>query len=244
MVTLHSTRRLSPPGERPRRAALPGMIGRGTLRSDDSSWFEGWRPRGGRVIGMGLRRLAAALLAALLAMAMRGGAGAAATPATWQAWVHLPGVFDLAGPLRDGRVVAAAAGHLELIAPDGSIAAFADGPGGYSGAAGPEAYIALSPGLQDSADGCRFAADDLFVRDLGAVPGVIRVTPDGHAGAFASVPAAKTLTGIAFDTVGRFGHRLLVAGPAAHGDGSVVAAMDCRGRVTMVASGLPVFEGG
>jgi hypothetical protein len=193
---------------------------------------------------MGPRPLAAALLAALPAVALGGGAGAAAAPATWQAWAHLPGVFDLAGPLRDGRVVAAASGHLKLIAPDGSIAAFADGPGGYAGADGPEAYIALSPGLQDSADGCRFAAEDLFVLDLGTVPGVIRVTPDGHAGAFASVPAAKTLSGIAFDTVGRFGHRLLVAGPSAHGDGGVVAAVDCRGRVTTVASGLPVFEGG
>jgi hypothetical protein len=190
------------------------------------------------------RHLAAAVLSALLATGMRGGSGAAAAPATWQAWVHLPGVFDLAGPRKDGMVVAAAAGHLKLIAPDGAVAAFAEGSGGYAGTDGPEAYIALSPGLQDTADGCRFAADDLFVLDLGAVPGVIRVTPDGHAGAFAAIPVAKTLSGIAFDTVGRFGHRLLVAGPAAHGDGTVVAAVDCRGRVATVASGLPVFEGG
>jgi hypothetical protein len=189
------------------------------------------------------RHLASAVLAALLAAGIPA-AGAAATPATWQAWVHLPGVFDLAGPRHDGRIVAAASGHLRLIAPDGGIAPFADGPGGYAGPDGPEAYIALSPALQDSADGCSFAADDLFVLDLGPVPGVIRVTPDGQAGAFASIPAAKTLSGIAFDTVGRFGHRLLVAGPAAHGDGTLIVAVGCNGRVATVATGLPVFEGG
>jgi hypothetical protein len=73
---------------------------------------------------------------------------------------------------------------------------------------------------------------------------VIRISPGGHATAFASVPAAKTLSGIVFDTGGRFGHRLLVAGPATGGDGMVVAAIDCRGGVTTVGHGLPVFEGG
>lgn len=186
----------------------------------------------------------AALLGLLLALGMGGAPSTAASPATWQSWRHLPGVFDLAGPRSDGTVVAAAAGHLALIAPDGAITPFAGGPGGYAGSDGQEAYIALSPGLADAAGGCGFARDDLFVLDLGAVPGVIRVSPDGHAAAFASVPAAKSLSGIVFDGAGRFGHRLLVAGPATRGDGSVVAAVDCRGRVTMVASGLPVFEGG
>jgi hypothetical protein len=184
---------------------------------------------------------AAGALAALAASWAVAGV-VAAPPATWQAWQHLPGVFDLAGPRPDGTVVAAAAGRLYQIAPDGRISPFADGPQGYRGTDGAEAYIALSPGLAGS--GCRFASGDLFVLDLGAVPGVIRVSPDGHAGAFASVPAARTLSGIAFDTGGRFGHRLLVAGPASQGDGMVVAAIDCRGGVTTVGHGLPVFEGG
>jgi hypothetical protein len=189
------------------------------------------------------RRLAAAAaFAAVVATTAPAGMGAAG-PATWRAWEHLPGVFDLAGPRPDGTVVAAAAGRLYLIAADGRISPFADGPGGYRGGVGPEAYIALSPpGLQGS--GCRFAAGDLFVLDLGTVPGVIRVSPDGRAAAFASVPAAKTLSGIVFDTGGRFGHRLLVAGPAARGQGTVVAAIDCRGGVTTVGRGLPVVEGG
>jgi hypothetical protein len=185
---------------------------------------------------------AAAAFAALATTAAPAATGAAA-PATWQAWQHLRGVFDLAGPRPDGTVIAAAAGKLYVIAPDGRISPFADGPGGYRGSDGPEAYIALSPaGLQGS--GCRFAAGDLFVLDLGTVPGVIRVSPDGHASAFASVPAAKTLSGIVFDTGGGFGHRLLVAGPAAQGQGTVLAGIDCRGGVTTVGRGLPVFEGG
>jgi hypothetical protein len=222
------------------------MIGTGTFPPDDRVGPGGAATSRWQSTGVASRRPApaAAALGALRAMGIPGGAGGAAPPATWQAWQHLPGVFDLAGPRHDGRVVAAAAGHLRLIAPDGTGSPFADGPGGYVGSDGPEAYIALSPGLEDATDGCRFNADDLFVLDLGTVPGVVRVDPAGHAAAFASVPAAKTLAGIAFDTVGRFGHRLLVGGPAAHGDGSVLAAVDCRGRVTTVASGLPAFEGG
>ncbi|HEX6493686.1 MAG TPA: hypothetical protein VF112_09250, partial [Candidatus Dormibacteraeota bacterium] len=188
------------------------------------------------------RRLTAAGALAALAATLAPAASGAASPATWKAWQHLPGVFDLAGPRPDGTVVAAAAGRLFQIAPDGRISPFADGPQGYRGVDGAEAYIALSPGLSGS--GCSFAAGDLYVLDLGTVPGVIRVTPDGHAGAFASVPAAKTLSGIVFDTGGRFGHRLLVAGPAAQGDGMVVATVDCRGGVTTLARGLPAFEGG
>ena len=184
---------------------------------------------------------AAGALAALAANLAVAGAGAA-PPTTWQAWQHLPGVFDLAGPRPDGTVVAAAAGRLHQIAPDGRISPFADGPQGYRGTDGAEAYIALSPGLAGS--GCRFASGDLYVLDLGSVPGVIRVSPDGHAAAYASVPAAKTLSGIVFDTGGRFGHRLLVAGPASNGDGMVVVAIDCRGGVTTVGHGLPAFEGG
>ena len=188
------------------------------------------------------RLIAAGALAALAANLAFAGAEAAST-ATWQAWQHLPGVFDLAGPRPDGTVVAAAAGRLYQIAPDGRSSPFADGPQGYRGTTdGAEAYIALSPGLAGS--GCRFASGDLFVLDLGPVPGVIRVSPDGHATAFASVPAAKTLSGIVFDTGGRFGHRLLVAGPATGGDGMLVAAIDCRGGVTTVGHGLPGFEGG
>ena len=190
------------------------------------------------------RRLAAAVVLAAIAAGWSAAGVGASTPATWQAWQHLPGVFDLAGPRPDGTVVAAAAGRLYQIAPDGRISPFADGPQGYRGSDGPEAYIALSPGLQDSGAGCRFAGGDLFVLDLGTVPGVVRVSPDGRAGAFASVPATKTLSGIVFDTGGGFGHRLLVAGPAAQGDGTIVAAIDCRGGVTTVAHGLPAFEGG
>src|SRR5579872_3761505 len=193
------------------------------------------------------RRLLAALALGTLAAigtGVRAGAQPPATEAAWRAAQHLPGVFDLAGPRADGSVVAAASGRLYLIGPDGRISPFADGPGGYRGSDGPEAYIALAPGLQDTSSGCRFAAGDLYVLDLGTVPGVIRVSAGGQAGAFASVPAAKTLSGIVFDTGGRFGHRLLVAGPEAQGQGMVLAAVDCRGRVTTVAHGLPTFEGG
>src|SRR5438309_1946981 len=118
------------------------------------------------------RRLAAAVALAAIAAGWSAAGVGASTPATWQAWQHLPGVFDLAGPRADGTVVAAAAGRLYQIAPDGRISPFADGPQGYRGSDGPEAYIALSPGLQVSGAGCRFAGGDLFVLDLGGDIGV------------------------------------------------------------------------
>src|SRR2546422_317338 len=37
-------------------------------------------------------------------------AGPASSPPVWERWIHLPGVFDVAGPRGDGRLVAAVHG--------------------------------------------------------------------------------------------------------------------------------------
>jgi hypothetical protein len=203
-------------------------------------------------VGRPCRRAAAGLLAAVLPAGVTAAAGAhtaapaaAASAPVWRPWRHLPGVFDLAGPRSDGDLVAAAAGgRLWLVPPRGAITPLTSGPVGSGQTGGAEASIALSPGLDDPGDGCRFARDDVFVLDLGRVPGVMRVGRDGRVTPFASVPGAATLTGIVFDLVGRFGHRLLVGGPAAGGDGSVVAGVDCHGRAHLVGRDVPAFEGG
>src|SRR5438132_10106494 len=141
---------------------------------------------------------------------------------SWQPWQHLSGVFDLAGPRSDGRLVAAAGGRLFLVATDGAIAPsvatdgaiapFADGQGGYQVASGPEAYLDVSPGLHVGSANCNFARHDVFVIRPTPPIGITRVDAQGHATNFVDLTGVDSLNGIVFDTVGRFDHRLLVSG--------------------------------
>jgi len=178
----------------------------------------------------------------LLAWVIASAALATTAPLTWQSWQRLPAVFDLAGPRSDGRLVAAAGGRLFLVSTDGAITPFADGSDGYHAASGPEAYLALSPGLHVSVAGCDFARDDVFVLRPDKPFGITRVDANGHATNFADITGVDTLTGIVFDTVGRFDHRLLVTGP--HGQHSTVLAIDCKGGTALITQVAPPLEGG
>jgi hypothetical protein len=91
----------------------------------------------------------------------------------------------------------------------------------------------------DSA-GCAWSADDLFVLDFGSPPGLIRVDPGGHASHFSTLAGADTLGGIAIDTSGSFGHRLLATGT--RGDHTVVFAVDCLGANAIVTDAAPPME--
>jgi hypothetical protein len=190
-------------------------------------------------------RIATGLAASLplVAMLLAGtGIVTAAGPLGWARWQHVPGVLDLAGPRRDGTLVVAATGGLFSLDPaTGHREPLAGGPGGYAGSGG-EPYIALSAGRQVPGAGCSFIPDDLFVLELKPAGGVLRIDARGHASRFAEVDGVDSLNGIAFDTSGRFGNRLLVTGPA-HGF-SRVAAIDCLGRVTDITEAAPVVEGG
>src|SRR5439155_27092330 len=146
---------------------------------------------------------------------------------SWQPWQHLSGVFDLAGPRSDGRLVVAAGGRLFLVATDGAIAPFADGQGGYQVASGPEAYLDVSPGLHVGSANCNFARDDVFVIRPTPPIGITRVDPQGHATNFVDLTGVDSLNGIVFDTVGRFDHRLLVSG--LRNQHSTIVAVDCKG---------------
>jgi hypothetical protein len=161
---------------------------------------------------------------------------------SWQPWQHLPGVFDLAGPRSDGRLVAAAGGRLFLVATDGTIAPFADGQGGYQVASGPEAYLDVSPGLHVSSANCDFARDDVYVIRPTPPIGITRVDSRGRATNFVDLTGVDGLSGIVFDTVGRFDHRLLVSGP--HNQHSTIVAVDCKGAVVTVTDRAPPIEGG
>jgi hypothetical protein len=186
----------------------------------------------------------AALAAAIAPVLTLGASGvsAAGSQATWEQWLHLPGVFDVAGPRRDGQLVAAVHSGLVLVSPSGTTRAFAPA---YSAPDGSESYIALSPGIAVDGAGCRFARDEVLALDLrGTPPGVARIGADGTVTHLADVPGASTLTGIALDTVGGFGHRLVVTGPATQPGRTEVAAVDCRGGVRQIGLVDTPLEGG
>ncbi len=187
------------------------------------------------------RRASALLALTLLALAAPRPASADAV--AWQQWQRLPAVVDVGGPRADGTLVAVAAGQLFLIAPDGATTPFARGGDGFSGSVDGEPYLVVSPGLPADATGCAFQPDDVYVLDLvGAPPGVIRVDPSGHASHVVSIPQVETLGGIAFDTVGRFGYRLLVTGTRQ--GRQLVLAVDCQGGLAVVTDAAPAMEGG
>jgi hypothetical protein len=168
---------------------------------------------------------------------------AAGNMPVWLPWQHLAGVFDLAGPRSDGRLVAAGGSRLYLVSPDGLITPFGGGPGGYQGpVGGAEAYIDVSPGLRVAGSGCAFARDDIFAIRPSTPLGITRVDAAGHRWNFVDITGVDTLNGIVFDRVGRFDHRLLVTGP--HNGHTTVIAIDCNGAIVTITDSAAPVEGG
>jgi hypothetical protein len=163
-------------------------------------------------------------------------------PLTWSTQLHVTGVVDVSAPRADGRLVVSGGSRLWLLdRRTGALTPFATGPGGYPGGSGDEPYLALSPGTRVPSAGCAFAPDELYVIQQ-STRQVLRIDADGASHAFATVDGVDSLGGIAFDTTGRFGGRLLVIAPS-HG-ATVVVAVDCRGTIEHVTDRAPVMEGG
>ena len=181
-----------------------------------------------------------ALGAAVIALAACG--QDPAPPTTWTAFRHLPGVVDLAGPHADGSFLVAAAGRLFVLGRDGTLRPFARGADGYRTATGTEPYLALAGSRAGGGKPCPFGIDTAFALEPGPRPGVIMIGRDGRSRRFASLPPGGFPSGIAFDTTGRFGHRLLVT--TEHQGRTTVFAIGCDGRPTTVAAGAPPMEGG
>ncbi len=180
----------------------------------------------------------------LLVLTRRAAPGGPAPPAAvrvgrWQQWIHLTGALDMVGPRSDGRLLAAANGQLQLVARDGSFGVYSPG---YHVDAGGEAYIAVSPGLAMTAPTCTFPVDNTYALKLQAPVGVVVVDPQGRVTTLGAVPAVDGLNGLAFDSTGRFGHRLLVTGTK--GAAAVVASIDCQGKVSTLNAQAPRVEGG
>ncbi len=188
-----------------------------------------------------MRRLAAVLIVSGVAFSPMSGAAAGASY-QWEQWTSIPGVFDVGGP-RNGFLVVAGSAALYLVHPEGEMATFARGSGGYHDDPGAEAYIAVSPGGHVGASNCDFSRDETFILRLHAPLGVTRVDAAGvSSSSFASITGMSSLNGIAFDTTGAFDHRLLVSGSAA--GKIVIAAIDCKGAVQVITTSAPTLEGG
>jgi len=166
-----------------------------------------------------------------------------APPGQWAEFLHLPGVVDVAGPRGDGSFVVSAAGRLYLFTNGRTLTPFARGAGGYRTTTGGEPYLATGQDVTLPSSHCSFGINETFaIEPSGSRPEVIGISPAGQARTFASLPMGSGLNGIAFDTVGRFGHRLLVT--AGRGGKTTLFAIDCAGTATAITTSGPPVEGG
>jgi hypothetical protein len=160
----------------------------------------------------------------------------------WRAAVPIKRVLDLSTPRGDGTIVVAAEKRLAQLRPSGAVQPFARGRGGYLSPGGEEPYVALSTGERLLGAGCTFPRQSLYILRLQKGTGVTAVDARGAAQSFARLPGKGLENGIAFDSTGHFGHRLLVT--ATSGSRTTVYAIDCRGSVSTVTTRAPKVEGG
>jgi len=159
---------------------------------------------------------------------------------SWTQVQSAPGIVDLAGPLTNGKLLVSMGGGLQTFNGRG-LTPFTHetGAGAYVRDAG-EPYMAVTPKVRLPKDHCSFHRDDSYV--IGDNPDrIVRINRSGQASDFAAVPS-PFLSGITFDRVGTFGHRLVVAGHTFDQGG--LYAIDCRGRVTTLTDHAPIIEGG
>jgi hypothetical protein len=166
-------------------------------------------------------------------------------PGAWHIWRGTRGVVDVVGPRSDGRFVVAARGRLFLLRPATQrLSPYPSSGKAYAGNPKLEPYIAVAgPSRPGTAGGCSFGRDTVYAIEPAGKTGVVAIEPSGRVRRFAEIRGVKTLNGIVFDTVGRFGRRLLVVGLTADGHGALVT-VDCRGKTRTVTRSAPHLEGG
>lgn len=167
-----------------------------------------------------------------------GSAAQGRAEARWRPLKSLSGIVDVVGPRADGRLVISTRRGLFLLRRGGPARRFARG---YLPEGG-EPYVAIARSRKVPGAGCSFHRDDVYVLAPTATPGIARVDQRGRATRFADLPAGAFPSGVAFDTRGSFGNRLLVT--ALFGDSLTLYAFDCRGRPAVLLQGGPRVEGG
>jgi hypothetical protein len=161
----------------------------------------------------------------------------------WRIWRSTRGVVDIAGPRSDGRFVVAARGRLFLLRlRTGGLSPYPSAGRRYAANPKLEPYIAVAD-AQQAAGGCSFPRGTVYAIQPAGSAGIFSVSPGGRVRRFAEIRGVKTLNGIVFDTVGRFGRKLLVVGLTADAQG-VVIAVDCRGQTRTLTRSAPHLEGG
>lgn len=163
----------------------------------------------------------------------------AAATAVWTPVAQLGQAVDLSRQLPNGAIVVDATNGLALLRPGKPLAPFAPA---YAGFGGDEPYMVVSP--PHSHGGCSFGKETVYVLRLTPPTGVVAIDGRGSIWQFAIIPVSATgfASGITFDEVGRFGHRLLVV--VTDGIQSSLYAIDCYGRVSTLARHMPKIEGG
>jgi len=169
------------------------------------------------------------------ALALVFAACAAAAPPQWRTAAHVPGIVDVVR-LHDGTIAVSTRTGLFEVRSTG-LTPFART---YKPTSGGEQYATAVGNTRSAA--CGWSADDVFVLDASATPGIIRVPRDGVAARFFDFPKGGFPSGITFDTGGRFGHRLLVT--LVRKNSTTLYAIDCTGRSAVLARGGPHVEGG
>ena len=156
-------------------------------------------------------------------------------PARWVTAVRAERPLDLVGPRADGSLVLAAAGRLAIVGPTGVLRPFPSAQGAYRSPGGEEPYIALSPG------GC-FGVGTVYALRLTSGRGIVAIGARGGVRRLTTLRAPGLIDGIAFDSTGGFGRRLLVTINA--GARTTVDAIACGGAVTTITHTAPRVEGG
>jgi hypothetical protein len=158
--------------------------------------------------------------------------------AVWEQWKKIPGILDVQSTSTPGRMMAVANNKLVLVDAT-QVQPYAQGQDGFTGA-GAEPYLAVSPGLHLA--GCDFGTDQAFALRLTQPLGITHIDTHGKATELAKIPGVNDMNGLVFDTVGKFGQRLLVISDSAND--TTVNAVDCQGKVTRIGTTVPKFEGG
>jgi hypothetical protein len=171
-----------------------------------------------------------ALIAALALVGCSAGP-AAAKLAHWRVFAHVKAPVDVVGPRVDGSLVVSLEHGLVTLAPRGGFSPFATAYHGQGG----EPYIAQAP------PGC-FGGGTIYALKPFRPQGIFAIAPHRKVRLLATLRAPGLANGIAFDTTGRFGHRLLVT--VSGGGRTTVYAIGCHGGVRTITRKAPTVEGG